>query len=200
MACMDHIFDFQLFSSRESHSPKEVASPMVPGPVRPMAPLAVALACPKSIGCLAEALFVIHILTLPVIIPDTITATKQGCFLIFSPFLLFGRVPSFLPCLWKSSASAVVLTGRQGHAGDSPCADPHPVFQEIETTEMQKLCLVLMSREPEALKAAGQATYNPAYIKIASTKSNRWIVKGQSVVFDCSLSKNVFSTSMDWIK
>lgn len=54
-----------------------------------------------------------------------------------------------------------------------------------------------MSREPEALKAAGQATYNPAYIKIASTKSNRWIVKGQSVDFDCSLSKNVFSTSMD---
>lgn len=38
MACMDHIFDFQSFSTWESHSPKEVASPMVPGPVRPTAP------------------------------------------------------------------------------------------------------------------------------------------------------------------
>lgn len=70
--------------------------------------LAAALTCPESIGCLAEALMVIYMLTVPVIIPDKITVNKQGCFLRLWPFslFLFSQVPNQIKCLWKSSTSA----------------------------------------------------------------------------------------------
>lgn len=110
-----HTCDFQLFSSQESHSPKEVPSPMWldQSDLRPLGNNSY-MPWDHWVSCRGTACYLHTHLACDN--PDKITATNQDCFLRLWPFSLhlFSQVPSFMPCLWKSSTPAVVLTGRQG--------------------------------------------------------------------------------------